>query len=273
MSLDALASRSLNQSTRRCVPGRPLDTYLEGAAKELSESRAGRGRASAGLPSRIQLERTEELSKQRAHRVRSRASRRADRRAWAVALGDRLQDHMGLPSLAGLLGPKSEARCRSGGAGTPEASWFHAHRQDAAYATGALASEFVRRRSRLASLYMMKLSHLVDDKIHARSIGPYSLGDPAAPGGQGPVRRAAVSVRWKCGRSKRMERPTSLQEMLTVKSDDVNGTEPGVRGHREGRKTFRSPECPRVVQRPGQGAPGVGASSVSLGGEESEPLF
>ena len=41
-------------------------------------------------------------------------------------------------------------------------------------------------------LYMLKLAHLVDDKIHARSTGPIFSGDPAAPGRQGPVRRAAL---------------------------------------------------------------------------------
>ena len=38
----------------------------------------------------------------------------------------------------------------------------------------------------------LKLHHLVDDKIHACSTGPYSLGHPAASGRQGPVRRSAL---------------------------------------------------------------------------------
>jgi len=56
-------------------------------------------------------------------------------------------------------------------------------------------------------IYMMKLSHLVDDKIHARSIGPYSLitQQPLA------ARRSSAdsaSGKWKCGRWKHMARPT-----------------------------------------------------------------
>ena len=43
----------------------------------------------------------------------------------------------------------------------------------------------------VGQIYMMKLHHLVDDKIHARSTGPYSLGNAAATGGQGAVRWAA----------------------------------------------------------------------------------
>ena len=41
-------------------------------------------------------------------------------------------------------------------------------------------------------MYMLKLNHLVDDKMHARSTGPYSLITAAAAGRQGPVWRAAV---------------------------------------------------------------------------------
>ena len=41
-------------------------------------------------------------------------------------------------------------------------------------------------------MYMLKLNHLVDDKMHARSTGPYSLRDAAAAGRQGSVRRPAL---------------------------------------------------------------------------------
>jgi len=40
-------------------------------------------------------------------------------------------------------------------------------------------------------MYMLKLHHLVDDKIHARSIGPYSLVTQQPLGGKAPVRRSA----------------------------------------------------------------------------------
>jgi len=71
-------------------------------------------------------------------------------------------------------------------------------------------------------IYMLKLSHLVDDKIHARSIGPYSLvtqqplGGKAQFGGQ----RFGEMEGWAL---EAYGAAYTLQEMLTVKSDDVSG--------------------------------------------------
>jgi DNA-directed RNA polymerase subunit beta len=71
-------------------------------------------------------------------------------------------------------------------------------------------------------IYLLKLHHLVDDKIHARSIGPYSLvtqqplGGTAQFGGQ---RLGEMEV-WAL---EAYGAANSLQEFLTVKSDDVAG--------------------------------------------------
>jgi len=67
--------------------------------------------------------------------------------------------------------------------------------------------------------YLLKLHHLVDDKIHARSIGPYSLVTQQPLGGKaqfGGQRFGEMEV-WAYGAA------YTLQEMLTVKSDDVAG--------------------------------------------------
>lgn len=71
-------------------------------------------------------------------------------------------------------------------------------------------------------IYMMKLNHLADDKLHARSVGPYSLitqqplGGKAQFGGQ-RLGEMEVWALYAHGAA------YTLQEMLTIKSDDVNG--------------------------------------------------
>jgi hypothetical protein len=70
--------------------------------------------------------------------------------------------------------------------------------------------------------YMLKLHHLVDDKIHARSIGPYSLVTQQPLGGKaqfGGQRFGEMEV-WAL---EAYGAAYTLQEMLTVKSDDVAG--------------------------------------------------
>ena len=71
-------------------------------------------------------------------------------------------------------------------------------------------------------MYMMKLHHLVDDKIHARSIGPYSLVTQQPLGGKaqfGGQRLGEMEV-WAL---EAYGAASTLQEFLTVKSDDVTG--------------------------------------------------
>ena len=71
-------------------------------------------------------------------------------------------------------------------------------------------------------MYVLKLHHLVDEKLHARSTGPYSLvtqqplGGKAQSGGQ---RLGEMEV-WAL---EAYGAAYSLQEMLTVKSDDIQG--------------------------------------------------
>ena len=74
----------------------------------------------------------------------------------------------------------------------------------------------------VGQIYMMKLSHLVDDKIHARSIGPYSLVTQQPLGGKaqfGGQRFGEMEV-WAL---EAYGAAYTLQEMLTFKSDDVGG--------------------------------------------------
>jgi DNA-directed RNA polymerase subunit beta len=74
----------------------------------------------------------------------------------------------------------------------------------------------------VGQIYMMKLSHLVDDKIHARSIGPYSLVSQQPLGGKaqfGGQRFGEMEV-WAL---EAYGAAYCLQELLTVKSDDIQG--------------------------------------------------
>ncbi|HBG33771.1 MAG TPA: DNA-directed RNA polymerase subunit beta, partial [Holosporales bacterium] len=78
------------------------------------------------------------------------------------------------------------------------------------------------RKVTVGYMYMLKLHHLVDDKIHARSVGPYSLVTQQPLGGKaqfGGQRFGEMEV-WAL---EAYGASYTLQEMLTVKSDDVSG--------------------------------------------------
>jgi DNA-directed RNA polymerase subunit beta len=97
-----------------------------------------------------------------------------------------------------------------------------------------LTGEPFDRQVTVGVIYMMKLAHLVDDKMHARSIGPYSLVTQQPLGGKaqfGGQRFGEMEV-WAL---EAYGSAHTLQELLTVKSDDVQGRtriyEAIVKGH------------------------------------------
>ena len=82
--------------------------------------------------------------------------------------------------------------------------------------------DYTHQEVTVGIIYILKLSHLVDDKIHARSIGPYSLVTQQPLGGKaqfGGQRFGEMEV-WAL---EAYGSAYTLQEMLTVKSDDVTG--------------------------------------------------
>ena len=95
-------------------------------------------------------------------------------------------------------------------------------------------------RATVGQMYMIKLHHLVDDKMHARSTGPYSLvtqqplGGKAQKGGQ---RFGEMEV-WAL---EAYGAAHILQEILTVKSDDIYGRD----------KTYQSIVCGKNIGQPG----------------------
>ncbi len=85
-----------------------------------------------------------------------------------------------------------------------------------------LTGEAFERKVTVGYMYMLKLNHLVDDKMHARSTGPYSLVTQQPLGGKaqfGGQRFGEMEV-WAL---EAYGAAYTLQEMLTVKSDDVTG--------------------------------------------------
>jgi DNA-directed RNA polymerase subunit beta len=88
--------------------------------------------------------------------------------------------------------------------------------------TDGRTGDTFERKVTVGYIYMLKLHHLVDDKIHARSIGPYSLVTQQPLGGKaqfGGQRFGEMEV-WAL---EAYGAAYTLQEMLTVKSDDVSG--------------------------------------------------
>ncbi|HDP35781.1 MAG TPA: DNA-directed RNA polymerase subunit beta, partial [Candidatus Hydrogenedentes bacterium] len=82
--------------------------------------------------------------------------------------------------------------------------------------------EYLYQETTVGQIYMMKLNHLVDDKIHARAIGPYSLVTQQPLGGKaqyGGQRFGEMEV-WAL---QAYGAAYTLQELLTIKSDDIQG--------------------------------------------------
>jgi DNA-directed RNA polymerase subunit beta len=78
------------------------------------------------------------------------------------------------------------------------------------------------RKVTVGYIYMLKLGHLVDDKIHARSVGPYSLVTQQPLGGKAQFGGQRFGE-MECWALQAYGAAYTLQEMLTVKSDDVSG--------------------------------------------------
>ncbi len=124
------------------------------------------------------------------------------------------------------------------------------------------------RKVTVGYIYMLKLHHLVDDKIHARSIGPYSLVTQQPLGGKaqfGGQRFGEMEV-WAL---EAYGAAYTLQEMLTVKSDDVAGRTKVYESIVRGDDTFEvrnSGELQRAYQGNAVAGPQCGADECRAGG-------
>jgi DNA-directed RNA polymerase subunit beta len=215
VKLDTLGSRSLSQQTRDVFHA--VRDFIETAAKEFAH--------------RLNDEATAQVSYTES---RMAAADDPPREVETTALKAGLKDAQkrtgmnaeellrasGLAGLASVLGPKSDADVETAG--------VELMRMAGLTPTGKCllrdgrSGEWFASEVTVGSIYMMKLSHLVDDKIHARSIGPYSLvtQQPLAGKAQFGGQRFGEMEVWAL---EAYGAAHVLQEMLTVKSDDVTG--------------------------------------------------
>jgi DNA-directed RNA polymerase subunit beta len=207
-----LGSRSASHETRELFQA--VRGFMVEAAKELAERELGERRQEVEFH-RAQTGRDDLGKEEKAYAKALRDSEKAAGVSAAEAL-----EGAGMPALAALLGPKAE-------------SDIDAAANELLHAAGLTPTGKARLRDgrtghpfegevTVGSIYMLKLSHLVDDKIHARSIGPYSLvtQQPLAGKAQFGGQRFGEMEVWAL---EAYGAAHVLQEMLTVKSDDVNG--------------------------------------------------
>ena len=85
-----------------------------------------------------------------------------------------------------------------------------------------VTGEYFDNNVMVGVIYMMKLAHMVDDKMHARSTGPYSLITQQPLGGKAQFGGQRFGE-MECWALEAYGAAHTLQEILTVKSDDVEG--------------------------------------------------
>jgi DNA-directed RNA polymerase subunit beta len=207
-----LGSRSASQETRDLFQG--LRDFLVNAAKELAEREAAQRRQEV----EFHRSQTEGNGAGRDEKAFGKALRDAEKAAGQSPA--EVLESAGMPALAGLLGPKAEANVDGAADELLRAAGLTPAGK-AQLRDGRTGHQFEGEVT-VGSIYMLKLSHLVDDKIHARSIGPYSLvtQQPLAGKAQFGGQRFGEMEVWAL---EAYGAAHVLQEMLTVKSDDVNG--------------------------------------------------
>jgi DNA-directed RNA polymerase subunit beta len=223
--LNDLGHRNMSQETRDLFHS--IRDFLAAAARELAE------REIAEITHQVKFHKeaaeSDDYGASRRTEFKS-ALRQLEKRAALDAA--ELLEEQELPALAGMLGKKSDADVdaaaselfRLTGMTGSGKIWLRDGRSGERFANAVTVGE----------IYMLKLSHLVDDKIHARSIGPYSLvtQQPLAGKAQFGGQRFGEMEVWAL---EAYGAAHTLQEILTVKSDDVNGRsrvyEAIVKGH------------------------------------------
>ena len=219
--VELLADANLNDlnargtsATSKAAYQRAFD-YLAGAAKELA-ARERTATQHAVAHHQAEIDAAETPASVKADY--KKALKELEKRAELDDAG--LLEAMGRPALAAMLGKKSDADVDAASRQLMVAGGMNPggkiRLRDGR--TGETFSNPVT----VGQVYMLKLSHLVDDKIHARSIGPYSLvtQQPLAGKAQFGGQRFGEMEVWAL---EAYGAAHTLQEILTVKSDDVSG--------------------------------------------------
>jgi DNA-directed RNA polymerase subunit beta len=201
----------MSQATKD-IYGR-IREFIAAATRELVE------RETTSLGHEVNFHNTEDADLPASKKAEYRAALKQLEKLSGMQPNELLADQE-LPALAGMLGKKSEADV--------DAATVELLRLAGITPFGKVrlrdgrSGETFAAPVTVGAVYMLKLSHLVDDKIHARSIGPYSLvtQQPLAGKAQFGGQRFGEMEVWAL---EAYGAAHVLQEILTVKSDDVNG--------------------------------------------------
>ena len=212
-TLNDLGSRTMSQEARDVF--HTIRDFIAAAAKELSDREIEA--LGHGVKFNEGATESEDFSATRKPEFKKAAKELEKRAAMS---GAELLEEAGYPALAAMLVKKSDADV--------DAAAIELLRYTGLQPGGKIRLRDGRTGEQFSSavtvghVYMLKLSHLVDDKIHARSIGPYSLvtQQPLAGKAQFGGQRFGEMEVWAL---EAYGAAHTLQEILTVKSDDVNG--------------------------------------------------
>ncbi|HVX38428.1 MAG TPA: DNA-directed RNA polymerase subunit beta, partial [Gemmatimonadaceae bacterium] len=212
-SINDLSGRGMSQETRDLFHA--IRDFLADAARELAE------REQTAIENQLQYHAAlgDDESYSASKRAEFKAAVKQLEKRQAMEAADLLNDQE-LPALAGMLGKKSEADVDAAATELMRLAGLTPYGK-VRLRDGRSGETFVSPVT-VGEIYMLKLSHLVDDKIHARSIGPYSLvtQQPLAGKAQFGGQRFGEMEVWAL---EAYGAAHVLQEILTVKSDDVNG--------------------------------------------------
>lgn len=212
-TINDLGARGMSQETRDLF--HRVRDYIAAAAKEFAE----RELANIDIESAFHQSIVDDEGEPAPRKAEAKAALKTLEKRKALGASE-LLEQMELRALAQMVAKKSEGDVDAAAgellrlAGITPAGkiWLRDGRSGETFNNAVTVGE----------IYMLKLSHLVDDKIHARSIGPYSLvtQQPLAGKAQFGGQRFGEMEVWAL---EAYGAAHTLQEILTVKSDDVNG--------------------------------------------------